>query len=65
MLLEFQKRVLFLLTDIKDILQKVCRKYETPDSDFHIEVADTLDDLKKMMENIKGSEKQLVSLASQ
>ena len=51
--LEFQRRVLYLLPDVKDILQKVCRKYEEPDSDFHIEKAETMDDLDRILANLK------------
>ena len=62
--LEFQKRVLYLLTDIKDILQNVCRKYEEPASDFHIEKAENMDDFQRMMQNLKVIEyqKRLVSI---
>ena len=35
--LEFKKRVLRLLTEIRNGIQQVGRKYEAEDSDFHLE----------------------------
>ena len=36
-MLEFQRRVLRLLTEVRNGIQQVGRKYESDDSDFHLE----------------------------
>ena len=54
--LEFQRRVLCLLTENRDNLQKVSKKYEPPESDFHTEKADTLDDFNEIMHRLSNED---------
>lgn len=43
---------------MRDTLQKVCKKYETPDSDFHIATAESREDLGNLQEILQDIEKQ-------
>ena len=44
----FQKRVLHLLTEIRDGLQQVGKKFEPAESDFHLEQLKTMDEFQEM-----------------
>ena len=54
--LEFQRRVLYLLTKIRDNIQQVSKKYEPPESDFHIEKADTLEQFNEIMDSLSDED---------
>ena len=61
LLLEFQKRVLFLMTDIKSIVKDLGHWYELPDSCFHLKTIQTREEFLENEERLDDeSEKQLL-----
>ncbi len=49
---ELQKRVLFMLADIRAKISEVRKRSEDPDSQFQLEVIDSLDELHELKEAI-------------
>lgn len=59
----FQKRVLFLLTEIRDNIQQLGKKYECDDSDYHIQQIgepEELQSLDKELSDSTASKNQMV-----
>ena len=59
----FQKRVLFLLTEIRDNIQQLRKKYECDDSDYHIQQIgepEELQSLDKELSDSTASKNQMV-----
>jgi hypothetical protein len=54
----FQKRVLHLLTEIRDSLQQVGKTFEPADSAFHLEQLKTKEEFCKMEEHLRDVEKK-------
>ncbi|CAB4003364.1 Hypothetical predicted protein [Paramuricea clavata] len=56
----FQKRVLHLLTEIRDSLQRVGKTFEPADSAFHLEQLKTKEEFCKMEEHLRDVEKKVL-----
>ena len=50
---EFQKRVLFLLTEIRTTIQRFGKNHEPPESDFHVRQVKNTDELQDLEESLK------------
>ncbi len=55
---EFQKRVLYLLADMRAKLSEAGRFYEPPHSQFHLELIDSVDQLQQLNRQLTSEEKR-------
>lgn len=53
--LEFQRKVLMLLLDIKEELRRVGQRVE-PDTEFHLSTLDTIEDFQHLERNLLNEE---------
>ncbi|KAK7143953.1 hypothetical protein R3I93_014957 [Phoxinus phoxinus] len=60
---KFQKRVLFLLADMRAKLSEAGRFYEPPHSQFHLELIDSVDQLQQLNRQLTSEEKRKLMTA--
>ena len=61
---EFQRKVLFLLADIRAKLCEVGRNYEPADSQFHLDTMENLEEFMAVEEQLKEAEKRQLMVSN-